>query len=335
MITTRSCLGLSLALVSLAACAGPSAQRNVRVLAEDPAATDPGPLLAADAAEPARLRTAAPAEDEASPLDDLIDPVSAPLTFESPLIHTSVRPLYLYHELPDRSVFKGGRLRAYAAQLRWAITDSIQFIATQDGKAELQPGSKSVVTDQSGSIDLEAGFKFKLHEDREAGTLLSAGFVYQAANGDDEVFQGNGNGVWRPFVSGAMAGEPVNLMATLGANIPVDGSDESTSIDAHLHASLAGDAPVVPLVELNVIHYVSSGNDGSFGVSALDDDFEGADYANLGNSGVNGNTLVTATVGGRWRATESGHLGVAFERPLTDRKDIFGSRWTFDWMQRF
>lgn len=257
--------------------------------------------------------------------DRFIDPVSAPLTFESPLVHTSVRPIVLRHEFPGTSLFQGGYLLAYAVQFRWAITDRIAFIATKDGRAHLRPGTGP---DESGYLDLAAGFKFIVHDDPDGGSLITTGFTYEGTNGDRDVFQGNGNGLWRPFVSGAFDLDPAHVIASVAASLPVSGNKESQSIDYHLHFSPADAGEIVPLLEINGIHYTNNGR-------ALAANFEGVDYANLGSNNVDGNDIITAAAGLRWKAAEKSHVGFVIERPLTQRKDIFDLRYTLDWVKRF
>jgi len=255
----------------------------------------------------------------------LIDPVSAPLTFESPLIHSSTTAVFLHHELPETSIFKGGHLTGAALQLRWAVTDRFAVIATKDGRFELHPGAGP---DESGYADLAGGVKYALVDDPQAGRLITLGCTYEATQGDRDIFQGNGNGLWRPFVSAGLAGERVNTLLSLGASLPVSGDAESASWDYHAQWSPAGATEFVPLFELNGIHYQNNGR-------ALAADFEGVDYANLGSNDVAGNDVITGALGCRWRVTSRADIGFAYERPLTERKDIFADRYTLDWVHRF
>lgn len=269
---------------------------------------------------PARAEASEPHWSHAS-----LDPISAPLSFESPQIHTSVRPVALYHEIPRRNVLDGGRLRAFAVQARWAVTDRVAVIATKDGRAKLQTG---LLGAETGWLDIAAGVKVVLFDDAESKTLITGGVTYEATAGDRDLFQGNGEGLFRPFVSGLFGGDDVDVTASVAASLPVDGGAESSSIDYHLHFSPVTDARVVPVFEINGIHYLDEGR-------ALPFNFEGVDYANLGSSGVQDNDVITAALGARFRAGDMSTFGLAYERPVTSRKDIFGSRYTADWMLRF
>ena len=63
--------------------------------------------------------------------DSAISPVANPLFFESPLIQSEARPIFIYHNFDDK--FIGGFARVYAVQLRWAVTERLAIIATKDG----------------------------------------------------------------------------------------------------------------------------------------------------------------------------------------------------------
>lgn len=45
----------------------------------------------------------------------LIEPVTQPTIFESPVIDSQVRPMLLHHELPSDSIFAGGSIDVIAA----------------------------------------------------------------------------------------------------------------------------------------------------------------------------------------------------------------------------
>ncbi len=260
-------------------------------------------------------------EDERAP----IDPLTAPLHFETPHITTNIRPVYLYHKFPETSVFKGGNVQVAAVQLRWAATDRLALIATQDGFVDFNPDAGS---DETGWMDLTAGAKYAVIQDEESGVTVTPGLTYQLTQGSRDVFQGNGEGVWRPFVSGALELEKVKLMANVGWNLPVDGSAESQFIDYHLHASLDVHERIVPLVELNGYTYTNGGR-------ALAANFEAVDYGNLGSNNVDGNDIITMGLGSRVRITDKIHFGAGYEFPLTERRDIFGWRATVDFVINF
>jgi hypothetical protein len=251
----------------------------------------------------------------------IVEPVSAPVTFESPLIHTSLRPIYARHSFPSNSVFGGGELTVYALQLRVALAERWAFIATKDGYFDLDPDAGG---SESGTADIAGGFKYAFFDDRAAGTLTSAGLVYETTSGDEDVLQGNGDGLVRPFVSAAQVLGDWSCVGALGFNWPLDDDEESTSFDWHLQAAWhRPDARFVPAAEINGIHYVSGG-------TAVAADFEGVDVINLGSSGVAGNDIITGALALRWNALGHSWLGLAYEAPLTSREDVFDDRVTLD-----
>jgi len=250
----------------------------------------------------------------------LIDPVSAPTAFESPIINTSLNALIIHQKLPSSSIFAGGDLQVYALQARYAITDRLAFIATKDGYIDFNPDA---TMDDEGTADIAAGFKYAVIDDPEAGLLVTPGFVFETKSGDKEVFQGNGDGLIRPFVSTGWDGGDLNFIGSFAYNHPLDDDAESSSYDYHLHLDYELAPSFFPLVEINGITYTSDG-------SALAANFEGGDLINLGSTNVAGNSLITGAVGSRYKVCEGFFLGFTYEWPLTSREDLIDSRFTFD-----
>lgn len=250
----------------------------------------------------------------------LVDPVTAPTLFESATIQTNVEPILMSHDFPSDSIFQGGGAEIFAVQGRLALNDRLALIAVKDGYIDIDPG---VGASESGLADIGGGVKYALHEDREQGFLVTPGLIFETTSGDRDVFQGNGDGVVRPFVSGAWDGGALDVQAAVGIGIPLDSDAESTVIDYHAHVSYEVAPGVHPLVEINGLRFVSSGE-------ALPVDFEGGDLINLGASMVSGNTQHSGAIGVRWRVTDWLQLGGAYEVPLGGREDILDSRITLD-----
>jgi len=93
---------------------------------------------------------------------------------------------------------------------------------------------------------------------------------------------------------------------------------------------------VVPFLELNGIHYTSSGKGinpvylragattpGNAGV------FEGVDIANLGSTGIKGEDVVVLGGGVRIPTTWGVSFALMYEAPVSSRKDIHDGRFTF------
>ncbi len=256
-----------------------------------------------------------------SKLDQMISPVSNPVNFEDPRMNTEARLIYMYHELDDNFVTQGGDIRLYALQLRYAVNDDLALIATKDGYIDFNPNAG--LSDDEGFANVALGAKYAFHRDDAAGTIFSGGLRYEAPIGDEEVFQGEGDGNINPFVTGAVALQNLNLMAATGFRLPLD-SDDSTLYDLDIHI----DAPLgnfYPSVEFNLVHVVDAGN--RIGLGG-----EGADLINFGSSNSDGETLVTTAVGGRYRINDDLDFGVAYQVPLTNGpgSDIFDWRLTTD-----
>jgi len=286
-----------------------------------PGGTDPGgpgawpsPRVADDSAgEPERWS------------ERLIDPVTAPYLFESPVIENQVRPIYLRHWFPKDGIFGGGRVDVAALQLRLKLTERLAFIAVKDGSIDFEPHAGK---DQTGAADIAGGLKYALLDDLQAGTLVTVGLSYETDGGDPDVLQGGSHGAWRPFLSGAQDADDFDVLWNVGYFRPVDHDEAADSIDWHLHCSWETGTPWRPLAEINGIHYTRNGN-------GLPIDVDGLDYTDIGSQDVKGADWITGALGVRYRLSQGVDLGLAYERPLTQRDDIFEDRVTADAVIRF
>lgn len=249
--------------------------------------------------------------------------MTQPTLFESPVVQGEVRPLFIHQNLPKGSIFGGGDFQVYALQLRVPITERLAFIATKDGYIDLNPNAGK---DQEGFADVAAGLKFVAFEHKATGILVTPGFTFEVDVGEHQVFQGNGDGLLRPFVSVAWDPSSVpelNVVANVGFSLPMDSAHETQSLDYHGHVSYEVAPGVMPLVEIHGITYTRN-------AKALAVGFEGGDLINLGASGVAGQTVVTGAVGARFRVNDGLQFGIAWGVPLSDRQDLFKSRLTID-----
>ena len=252
-------------------------------------------------------------------LDSMISPVTNPVNFEDPRPNTEAQPVFMYHKLSKDFVTGAGNVRVAALQLRYAVNERLAIIATKDGYIDLNPEIN--LPDQEGAANIAAGLKYAFYRDDAKGDIATAGLRYELASGSPEVFQGQGDGAFNIFLSGASNLDTVNAMAFTQLRVPVD-SDDSTFWDLSLHA----DYPIndfYPLVEVNMIHIVDAG-------SRIPLDGEGFDLISFGSSESDGSTVVTAAVGARYRVCDSLDIGAAYEFALTDREDLFDWRVTTD-----
>lgn len=268
-------------------------------------------------------------------------PIVAPYLFEDPFITTNAVPYFVWHDFPEQSVFDGGSAYVAALQLRVALTDGVALIATKDGYAWNRNG-QPLLEDSQGFMNLAAGVKVRLWEDREAGRIVSGILRFEAPTGSSDVYQGWGHGLVLPSLSGAMRTGPVRWIGDLGAQIPLDGQEQSSSLFYHLYAGLDLTPYVQPFVQLSGLYWIESGDGdipirlkhgGSLDLTTVQQalatgPFEGADVWNLGSKRVDNLDLLTAAIGVHVPISERVTFAVAYERPLTHPTGIFQQRIT-------
>ena len=262
---------------------------------------------------------------QAGPLDQMISPVSHPVTFEDPRHSTELRPIFAYHEIDDSFVTGGGNVQVYALQIRAKLLDNLSFIATKDGMVVVRPDS--VVDDNEGFADLAAGLKFSpIVTDN---LIVTGGLKYEIPSGKEEIFQGQGDGAINPFVSAGYTCGDINLIAGTGLRKALDDSDSSFwDLDIHADYKIEN---FYPLVELSLIHTTNGGDRLPIGD-------EGEDFFNFGASGAAGNNLVAMGVGARYRLTDNIDLGAVYQFPLNrgdEGSNILDWRVTTDAIFRF
>jgi hypothetical protein len=272
--------------------------------------------------------------------DGFVAPLSMPYVFEDPFATTGLSAYYIWHEFPDQSITAGGSATVYALQIRVALTDRLSLIATQDGYMQFRPDLALLDDHEAGWMNWMAGLKYSLIELPEERFILSPSLRYQAAQGSSDVLAGNGNGIWLPGVSFGWGPGPVRILGSVVAELPVNGRDNSSPLFWNLHVAWPLPLGFTPLVELNGIHIMSDG-DGEMPVQlvngaeipiqtafeALDvEPEEGNDVLNFGSQGVDGNDIVSFTVGARMQLMREVSLGVGWEHPVTRRKDLLQNR---------
>ena len=256
--------------------------------------------------------------------DDFISPMTNALFFEDPRTLTEARLIFANHRLPGR--LGGGSAQLYAMQLRAAINEDISIIATKDGFIV----SDTPVIPNDGWADIAAGLKINVFKDVSNQSLISVGTTFEVPVGSPRALQGNGNGEFHMFASGAtLLPMDVHYMSGLGWRLPVDQTAESTSMYWSNHVDRRiGNSKFYLLGECNWYHWLVNGG-------TVPASFEGIDLINLGSTGVAGNDLATGALGVKYKPTGNMEIGVAYELPLTDRQDIMRDRWTFDWILRY
>jgi len=271
--------------------------------------------------------------------DGFVAPLSTPYFFEDPFITTGLSAHYIFHEFPSQSITAGGSATVYALQIRVALTDRLSLIATQDGYMQFRP-DLSLLENEDGWMNLMAGLKYALIEMPEDRFILTPSLRFQAAQGSSDVLAGNGHGIWVPGVSFGWGPGPVRILGSVVAELPLNGGENSSPLFWNLHVAYPLPLGFTPLVELNGIHIMDDGN-GQMPVklkngaeipietafSALDVvPEEGNDVLNFGSQGVKGNDIVSFTVGARMQLMREMSLGIGWEHPVTQRKDLLQNR---------
>jgi hypothetical protein len=254
----------------------------------------------------------------------MISPAFHQVNFEDPRPHTGAQFLYINHKIDDKFVTSGGDVQGYALQLRAKITDDLSFIATKDGYVDFNPDA--AVPKDTGWADVEAGLNYNFYKDSAAGQILSAQLRYLIPVGDEEVFQGEGDGMIHPSVSGAFAlGEDTSMTFGTGLRIPIDDKD-SMFWDADVqvdHKFDMGGWSLYPLVGASLIHVVNGGD-------RLPVADEGQDLFNFGASKATGEDIVIGAAGIVARITKNVDLGATYQFPFDPGTGtrIIDSRWT-------
>lgn len=255
-----------------------------------------------------------------------VSPQSNPLLFEDPRTLTEVRAHFVNQWIPHSNpVFGGGTAQYLAVQARIAVTKRLSIIATKDGYLWLNPGATA---GSEGFADIAAGLKYNLIRNPETQTIVSAGFTHAFPSGAGRVYQGNGNGEWNLFLTGGREFFGcAHWVSGAGLRLPdndVQSSSSywSNSFDVQLTRRLYG------LFQVNWFHWFESG-------TALPVNFEGNDLFNLGSTSVAGNNIVTSSLGSRFKFGRYHEAGIAYEVPLTQRKDLLQSRLYLDLILRY
>lgn len=255
-----------------------------------------------------------------------IRPITSPTLVDSPEVGTSIHPIFIHMPHPDQldttagKVPVGGDLQVYAVQLELKLADNLSLIAVKDGYIDFNPDN--TLTPDEGWADLAAGLKYVFL--REEGLVASAKTVVELATGDDEVWQGNGDGAVDPAVSVMKQAGKWQFNGTVGGVIALD-SDRSSLLYDSWHVSVEALPNLFPLVELNHMRVLDEGNgDTRFknqaegGVPSIAR-FEAGDLVNFGAANAKDNEdFVSLALGARYRTCSAATIGAAYEFPLTD-----------------
>ncbi len=253
-----------------------------------------------------------------------IAPVANPIFFEDAIIRSEIRPIFAYHNI-DSGFLGGGDAQLYAVQIRYAITDRLALIATQDGYFQI---NNDAIGNPDGWMDLALGLKYALIDDEASQFILTPGFTVHIPTGSRDVFQGRGDGEINPFVSAQKGFGDFHLSANAGLRIPFDSNEQSLIAHYSVMADYYTCRWFIPFVAFDAFTVLNEGNN-------IPLTSEGYDVINFGASGADGVTQATIAVGFRSRLLDNLDFGFAYQKAVISPKGLTDDRFTFDLCIRF
>jgi hypothetical protein len=246
-----------------------------------------------------------------------VHPITSPYFHEDSFVTTDVRAWFLYHDFPSSAPLSGGNAKVYAVQVRVALTDQLQFVASKDGYIDFNTG----LIEDEGWGDVAASIKWNFLQDWDNQLHAAVGLGYETGVGDDEVLQDDDE--IRLYGSIDKGFDRLHTGLTVNLTIPTGSEDalgDSTRLFWHARADYFVNEWFSPVVNLNGYHTIDEGDNTPLNVS-------GVDVANLG--GGKSEDVITAGFGAEFRPIDNLGLRAAYEFPLTSNDDLFGYRWTF------
>jgi hypothetical protein len=250
-------------------------------------------------------------------------PISNPTLFDLALPMSNVHPIYIHQELSVADVDAD----IYALQFEFALNDRLSIVATKDGYVDF-----SGPVNDNGFANLGAGVKYAFILDPASRTAVSGTATLEVPTGNQDVFQGEYDGLINLAVNGLKLVDAWQFAGTIGTQVPFS-HDQALLTYVSGHVSYEFCKWFIPLVEVNWFHVIDAGDGGSL----INPPFEGGDFFNLGSKNAHENRdIVTAACGFRSRITDSIDAGAAYEIPLTsDDDNLMDSRVTVDLIWKF
>jgi hypothetical protein len=278
-----------------------------------------------------------------------IHPIANPVYSDTAVPRNRASLIYAYHSLPSKvSIIGGGTValdghaEVWALQLELKLTDDLSFVAVKDGYTTIDPDSDSPLDDESGFNDIAAGLKWRIHNDDGLSVALRG--LIEFANGDDDVFQGNGDGNFSPAIIASHDSETAFCNAVVGAVFPFDDEEESTVGYISVGYGYKLSDTIIPMLELNWFHVIDEGEgkatfstNAGGGVVPANVTFEGGDLFHLGAANAEDDpSQATLSVGARFLLSDSVSLGLSYEWMLTDEEEsLFDDRFNANLTIRF
>ena len=256
--------------------------------------------------------------------DEFISPMTNPIFFEDPRNLTELRGIFWNHRVPIAA--GGGRIDLYALQIRARLNDRWSLIAVKDGYVV---STNPLVDD--GWADVDLGVKYSIYRDPQNQRLLSGGVVYNLPVGSPDALQARGGGNFHLFLTGGSEFcDCGHWLSAFGGILPADSGENSSFVYWSNHFDYQVRRGWYALTEFNWFHW-SDGGDNTLGLTGV----EGLDAFNFGSSDVEGNDIVTGAIGVKYKPNRKTEIGVAWEVPLTAKRDVIDNRLTVDLILRY
>ncbi|QDT38068.1 hypothetical protein [Stratiformator vulcanicus] len=253
--------------------------------------------------------------------DDFIQPVTNPVYATDPRSFTRARFLFISQTVPE-DIFGGGDFQVYALQATFAINERFAIIAEKDGFIVTDLPGLAPLGVGDGWANIALGAKYVALRDVCNQQLLTVGLMYETATGEADALQSGTDGIWNFFASyGKEIFDDTHFVGVFGWSLPNNGSLDSESIyySAHLdHEVFDG---IYALVEFNGRTYIDGADEFPLPI-------EGFDLINLGAAGVDGQTTVTAAIGGAYKPNPHLEFAAAWEFPISSNRHLFDNRTT-------
>jgi len=261
-----------------------------------------------------------------SGFDNFVMPVGQFVYFEDPFITTDLRLMYVYHQIPNRSVLRGGQVNLIAAQIRVALTERLAFIAVKDGYSWVDT---RITASGDGFNDVMVGLKYALIVDPQEQFVLSTGLRWEWVNGSTDAFQGGDSQEISPFFSVAKGWDKWHFLGAVSGRIPTDHHDANYSVVWNMHLDYKLTEAFRPLIEVHGIHWLSNADK-----LPLSEDF--LDVGSLGAAKARGRDFFSMGLGFRWQAMDNINVGFAWEFPLESAAaHLQQNRFTFNTVVSF
>lgn len=255
-----------------------------------------------------------------------ISPVTTPIFFEDPVIHSEIRPIFAYHRIDPKFITGGGNVQVYAVQARWAVKNRLAIIATKDGAININP--RHTLEHSQGWADVALGAKYALIDDREHQFILTPGFTAEIPLGNEKVFQGTGKGSWNLFVSTEKGFDKLHLTANVGVSIPNDQKKNNTILHYSAQVDYYCCRWFIPFAAFNGYTVLTA-------AEAIGLDTEGYDLINFGSSAALHRTQGTMGFGFRSRLLDNLDFGAAYDFACISPHGLTEDRLTVDLIWRF